>query len=273
VTSKVDVADKRPSTTQSSCELGPRVCFLELIVFFALPDVLPEPMVEKVDGPFLFHHWLWQHVWQRKEHKQFLELIECVKKTNSRSEFARRLGRAWTFVCDINLGSHQKMEDECFFPEVQKAVGPEGQRQVAVLEKQHEALHKELESVTAAVQVVVNDPSNDALDALLAQAEKFFTDYALHIEQEENVLVPLAKREMSVETQRQVGANIKAFLKGMDSAKFLLLQLRDTVQDIPSEKERFDNFFPAFLRFVLLPIWSWTDGLYSEYYNLFVQPW
>ena len=30
------------------------------------------------ERPFLFHHWLWQHKWQRTEQNKFLELCDHV---------------------------------------------------------------------------------------------------------------------------------------------------------------------------------------------------
>ena len=57
----------------------------------------------------------------------------------------------------------------------------------------------------------------------------------------------------------------------MRGTSLQLLMFRDTVSTIPIEKDRFDNFFPFFLRWVLLPIWSVSDPLYKEYYTLFPQ--
>jgi len=66
----------------------------------------------EVEGPFLWHHWVWQHMQQRKEQNKFLELCELVKdrKKEHPNLFKSDLSRlvdAWHFVAQVSIVGHR----------------------------------------------------------------------------------------------------------------------------------------------------------------------
>ena len=67
---------------------------------------------EGTTGPFIWYHWIWQHMQQRTEQKKFLEICELVKdrKKNHPNLFKgdlQRLAEAWHFVATVSIENHR----------------------------------------------------------------------------------------------------------------------------------------------------------------------
>eukprot|EP01090_Pellita_catalonica_P002531 TRINITY_DN12101_c0_g1_i1.p1 TRINITY_DN12101_c0_g1~~TRINITY_DN12101_c0_g1_i1.p1 ORF type:complete len:270 (-),score=48.78 TRINITY_DN12101_c0_g1_i1:81-890(-) len=258
------------------------------------------------DGHFLFHHWLWQHIWQRKEHKKIVELFEIARKRGEAEKCVvtandlKRLQRCWYFISDVNIGEHSNMEDTCFFPVLKECllqirkqkndqkVGEEEKGEEEE-EKDEEVNKTELDEIEATHPILVKtmadiskqfaelaeaeSVSEEDYTTLFTSVKSFVKLYGEHSHEEEDTLVPLVKQHMPLGQQKIVGDKIRDYVKGMDCASFALLMFRDTVAEIPREKQRFDNFFPFILRWGVLPVLAYTDALYSEYQALFVKTW
>eukprot|EP01104_Vermistella_antarctica_P003072 TRINITY_DN1322_c0_g2_i3.p1 TRINITY_DN1322_c0_g2~~TRINITY_DN1322_c0_g2_i3.p1 ORF type:complete len:335 (-),score=116.55 TRINITY_DN1322_c0_g2_i3:327-1277(-) len=253
------------------------------------------------EGVFLFHHWLWQHIWQANEHTKFKEMLA---RLNARAEAVpaaapaeaegesasapvapqqeqgitqahfKTLARAWYFVCDVNLIPHAQLEDDCFYPQLKESLEKVGVSTASLdeIESQHPAIEAQMKEITELLAKLAAgdvEESKAQLPDLTSKVTTFFDAYAAHAKEEETTLVPLVRNHMPEADQKVVGLKVKEYVKQWPQAKFALLMFRDTVSVIPTEKDRFENFFPWFLRIVLMNIWSFTDDHYSEYKKLF----
>jgi Hemerythrin HHE cation binding domain len=233
--------------------------------------------IDDGEGVFLFHHWLLMHTVQHREQSAFLSLCARAKQSRSIGDI-ERVQRAWHYIVE-SIRVHQALEDECFYPELEQALaGHDGELSTLEdIESQHPNVGKLLAETgdrVGALQVASGsdddgDVVGDAIDAVVDSAREFRDAYARHSGDEENRLVPIIKRLMPLERQKQAGANVSAFMKDNPAGPFWLLQFRHVVESIPREKERFDSFFPFFLRWVLLPLWSVTNDTWKGYVDIF----
>ncbi len=155
-----------------------------------------ESWEDNPEMPIFILQWLENHALYRRLSRSLVkETQKFLNKEHSAQDYAQRLGFFGAQLVE-NLTRHHHFEDEQFFPTISTAE-PRVKKGVELLISDHAALTKALEKFVIAGNEIIDlalqeDPKTHAkATAILAQASALKAFLTSHLNDEENLIIPI----------------------------------------------------------------------------------
>merc|ERR1712107_469613 len=97
---------------------------------------------------------------------------------------------------------------------------------------------------------------------------RWSTQLVEHMDLEEKLIIPLVAK-MSADAKEDLGQALKKGMKHVPGSKMILCLFRDVAATDDSVWPQYQNSFPGFLRYVLIPAFSLRDKQYAEHGRIF----
>eukprot|EP01097_Dermamoeba_algensis_P011896 TRINITY_DN9389_c0_g1_i1.p1 TRINITY_DN9389_c0_g1~~TRINITY_DN9389_c0_g1_i1.p1 ORF type:complete len:224 (-),score=56.37 TRINITY_DN9389_c0_g1_i1:16-666(-) len=205
-------------------------------------------------------HWRWSHLVHKRDTQKFISLL-------SKDAPLSTITRAFFYIEDSFL-NHVEIEEQFFFPDVEKSLPAEEKHKLDPLHTEHteeaplfKALKSQLESL--------KEEDREGKESFKKAFEEFRDRLLKHNEREEAIIIPLVRQHMSEEAQKETGTKISTFMRSKPTGSVGLWQFKTVVEENPSEVPIWENSFPWVLRKAVLPGLAWTDSYIKEYCVLF----